>query len=405
MLLRLAWRNIWRNGRRTVITVLALAMGVAAIVGIHSFREVANDEMIRGLTRGMVGHVQVHGRGYQESPEMANVVAEARAVVAKILEALPEAQAEKRVLGAGLAGAGDAAGAVMVMGIEPENPSARDLLKIEKGRPLGAAPAREAVIGSGLAEQLGVSPGSELVLVGQAADGSLANDRFTVVGVGDAGSYEANATAVFVPLAEAQSFFALDQGVHQVIVRLPTDEEDLTRPVSLLRGALDEGSMEVMPWTEILPELKGAMDAKAKNQRFLDVIVFLIVSLGVLNTMSMSTFERTREFGVMASLGTRRRRILGMVVLEALLLGAIGFTLGVAFAFALLHGIGTVDFGAVGGGGDMMGARLPDALRLRVDLGAVASAAVTTLLTMLAGGLIPALRASRLQPIEATRYV
>ena len=405
MLLKLAWRNIWRNGRRTAITVLALAMGVTAIVGIHSFREATHDEIVRGLTKGLVGHVQIHGLGYQESPEMANVVADARAVEAKVLRALPQAQAEKRVVGAGLAGSGDAATAVMVMGIEPENPSARDLYKIEKGRVLSTAPAREAVVGNSLADQLGLSPGSEMVLVGQAADGSLANDRFTVAGIVDAGSYEANATAVFLRLGEAQSFFALDQGVHQVIVRLLADDEDLTRPVSLLRGALDASSLEVLPWTEILPELKGAMDAKAKNQRIVDIIVFLIVSLGVLNTMTMSTFERTREFGVMASLGTRRRRILGMIVLEALLLGLIGFSLGVGLAYAILHGVGTVNFAGMGGGTDMMGARMPDALQLRVHLGSVASAAVTTLLTMLAGGLIPAIRASRLQPVEATRYV
>lgn len=405
MLLKLAWRNIWRNGRRTAITVLALAMGVTAIVSIHSFREGAHSEIIRGLTKGLVGHMQVHGLGYQESPDTANVVADAAAVEAKILGALPGAQAEKRVVGAGLAGSGDSATAVMVMGIEPESPGARDLFKVEKGRALGPAKAHEVVIGSALADQLHIAPGGELVLVGQGADGSLANDRFAVVGVGDAGGYEANATAVFLPLSEAQSFFALNEGVHQIIVRLPGDQDDLRAPVAALRSTLDAGAVEVMPWNEILPELKGAMDAKAKNQRFIDLIVFFIVSLGVLNTMSMSTFERTREFGVMASLGTRRRRILGMVVLEALLLGLIGFLVGVIASYAILHGIGTIDFSKMGAGGDMMGARMPDALKLTMDPGSVAGAALTTLLTMLAGGLVPAIRASRLQPIEATRYV
>jgi len=226
-----------------------------------------------------------------------------------------------------------------------------------------------------------------------------------VVGTADAGSYEANATAVFLELSEAQSFFALDHGVHQIIVRLPLDGEDLRQPVSLMRSALDGDALEVMPWTEILPELKSAMDAKRKNQRIIDLIVFLIVSLGVLNTMTMSTFERTREFGVMASLGTRRGRILGMVLLETLLLGAIGFTLGLALAYAILHGIGTVNLGGLSGGSDMLGARMPEVLALHVHAPSVIGAAVTTLLTMLAGGLLPALRASRLKPIEATRYV
>ncbi|HMY20836.1 MAG TPA: ABC transporter permease, partial [Polyangium sp.] len=305
LLLKLAWRNIWRNGRRTTITVLALAMGVTAIVSIHSFRVVATDEMIRSLTRGMVGHLQIHGLGYQETPDMGNVVPEAGAIESKVLQTLPGVQVEKRVIGAGLGGSGDAASAVMVMGIDPENQNSRDLFVIEKGRALGAAQAREAMVGNGLAEQLNLSPGSELVLVGQAADGSLANDRFTVVGTGDVGSYEANATTVVLPLKEAQSFFALDQGVHQIIIRLPKDDENLAPVVVNVRNALNADKLEVLSWTEILPELKSAIDAKAKNQRMVDFIVFLIVSLGVLNTMTMSTFERTREFGVMASLGTR----------------------------------------------------------------------------------------------------
>jgi len=405
MLLKLAWRNIWRNQRRTLISVAALALGVTAIVTLHSFREVANAEMIRGLTHGMLGHVQVHALGYQASPELPNVVADAVAVEARLAGAIPGTQTERRVLGAGLAGSGELATAAMVMGVEPAKPGTASVLTIKKGRALAAAPAREAVIGSGLADELRVEPGGELILVGQAADGSLANDRFTVVGTADAGSSEANATAVFLHLADAQSFFALGEGVHQVVVRLPADPEDLRDPVALLRGALDLTRLEVMPWNEILPELKSAVDAKRKNQGAVDFIVFLIVALGVLNTMTMSTFERTREFGVLASLGTRRRRILAMVVLEALLQGLIGFGLGLAAAAAILHGLGTVNLSGMSGGLDIMGARMPEALKLSLDAAAVARAAVVTLSTMLAGGLLPAVRASRLKPVEATRYL
>lgn len=404
MLLKLAWRNIWRNGRRTVITVLALAMGVTAIVSIHSFREVASTDMVRGLTKGLVGHMQVHGKGYQESPEMNTVVQDPKDIEDKVLRALPGAQTEKRIIGAGLAGAADSSTAVIVMGIEPDKPGTRELFKVEKGRMMAESAPHEAMIGAGLAEQLSLSPGSEIVLVGQAADGSLANDRFTVVGIGDAGSYDANASAVFLPLTEAQSFFALEKSVHQIIVRLPNDD-DLALPVKQLRDLFSTNPLEILRWEEILPEFKSAMDAKAKNQRIIDVIVFLIVSLGVLNTMSMSTFERTREFGVMASLGTRRTRILGMVVLEAMLLGLVGFVVGVGLSYAILHGIGTVNFAAMGAGGDVMGARMPDAVHPRVLPGPVIGAAITTVLTMLAGGLIPAIRASHLQPVEATRYV
>lgn len=405
MLLKLAWRNIWRNQRRTVISVLALALGVAAIVSLFSVREIAYAEMIRGITKGLVGNVQVHGRGYQDSPELTTVVPDPLAVEARLRGALPGAQTERRVIGAGLASSGEVSTAVVVMGIEAAAAGSQTAFTLQEGQSLDAAPSHEALIGTALANELGLSPRGELVLVGQAADGSLANDRFTVAGIVDTGSSEANATTVFLQLVDAQSFFNLGQGVHQVIVRLPTDEEDLSRPVSLLRGALDLSALEVLPWSEMLPELKTAMDDKRKNQGLISVIVFLIVALGILNTMTMSTFERTREFGVLASLGTRRGRILAMVVLEALLQGLIGFCAGLALAWVLLHGIGTANLSGLTGGGDVLGAPMPGALKLVIHPGSVVSGGLTTILTMLAGGLLPALRASRMKPVEATRYV
>lgn len=404
MVLKLAWRNIWRNTRRTIISILALALGVMAIISIQSLQEVSYEAMIRGVTDGLIGHVQVHGRGYQDSPEMTNVVRDGLAVEARIHRAVPSAQMERRVLGAGLAGADDVSTVVTVMGIEPTSPNVNAVLTVEQGHGLDAAPAHEVVIGDALARELRVKPGSEMVLVGQAADGSLANDRFTVVGTADAGSSEANASAVFLHLADAQSFFALGDGVHQVVMRLPTHAEDLSQPVSLVRGAIDQNGLEVLSWSDILPELRGVIDAKRRNTRVIYGIVFLIVALGILNTMTMATFERTREFGVMASLGTRRGRVLAMVLLEALLQGVIGLLVGLAAAWALLHGIGTADLSSLGTT-DYLGARMPGLLRLAIHPSSVPIAAVATIATMLAGGLVPALRASRFKPVEATRYV
>jgi putative ABC transport system permease protein len=404
MLLALAWRNLWRNRRRTLISLLALALGVMAIVALNSFRIAANDEMIRGVTRGLVGDLQVHGRGYQDAPEVSTTVPAPSHVQAALAAALPGATTERRVLGAGLASSAEVATAAMVVGIEPQNPGARTLLALQSGRGLAAAPAREVVIGTGLAAELGLAPGGELVLVGQAADGSLANDRFTVVGTADAGSAEANATAVFLHLVDAQSFFALGEGVHQLVVRLP-DDDDASRAAARLRAVLAQ-DIEVLPWSDMLPELKGSMDAKARNMRLIDVIVFLIVALGVLNTMSMSTFERTRELGMLAALGTRRRRILGILLLETLLLGLLGFAIGVGLAGGLLYGLGSAHLGALGGSDtDVMGARLPETIRLSVHAAPVISAAIVSVLTTLAGGLLPAIRAARLQPVEAMRYV
>jgi putative ABC transport system permease protein len=398
-MLRLAWRNIWRNTRRTLITLAAVMIGTAGIVGMTSYRESAFGGMMRSITEQLVGHLQVHGRGYQESPEISNVVPDPIAVEAVLKEKLPGVRAERRVLGAGLAGSSDSSAGVLITGLEP---GTTQMLTLRQGQMLSDAPKHEVVIGTELADQLGLKVGGELVLVGQAADGSVANDKFTVVGLADAGTSELNSTAVFLNIKDAQEFFGIGEGVHQIVLRLPKDEEDVSAPLSTARGALDLKTLEALSWNQLLPELKGTMDQKRQSQKSIDFILFFIVALGVLNAMTMSTFERTREFGVMLAVGTRPRRIVGLVVTEALLQGVLGLAAGVALVWAVLTAIGTLHFGSISQA-DMVGVRMPSEIHLKLALGAVKSAATTVLICMLGAGLIPAVRASRLQAADAVR--
>lgn len=404
MLLQMAWRNLLRNGRRTLLTLSALALGVCAIVTGGSYNESIWSKTILQITESQVGHLQIHGAGWQAEPELGNVVADPAAVEARVAKALPGARLAQRVLGYGLAGTEAQSAAVLVMGIQPERePSGSGPLTIVRGRALSTGTAGEVVLGRALAEQLEVQPGSELVLLGQAVDGSTANDRYTVVGLADAGSDELDATAVFLNLADAQAFFGLEGGVHQMLVRLLAEEQDVSSHLEALHGALDLAKLEGLSWDQMLPELKTVIEQKRQGQYGIAAIVFLIVALGVFNAMTMSTFERTREFGVMASLGTRRSGIRRLVVTEALLLGLVGLAVGVALAAGLTAAIGTVELGMMKG--DMIGIRMPSVFTLRLYPQAILNATVTVLLTVVAGGLWPAWRASRLEPVEATRYV
>ena len=398
MLLAIAWRNVWRNARRSMITMSALGLGVAGIVGLHSYREAANAVIIRDVTSGLIGHIQVHGNGYQEAPAIGTLVRNPVQVEAALASALAGATTERRVIGAGLAGAGDRSSPVMVLGVQPRSTG---LYQLVQGRDLGVE--GEVVIGRDLATELEIAPGAELVLVSQGADGSVANDRYTVAGTFTSSSAELDATAVALPLPEAQSFFALGDGVHQLVVRLPTDREDVSAEVGALRAALDLRTLEALSWSEILPEMKSSIESKRRSQGVMDLVVFLIVGLGVFNAMTMSVFERTRELGVLASLGTRPQRLLSMVLLEALWQSALAFAAGVALAALVLYGIGTADFGAMLKG-DVMGVRMPSAVTLGLDPGALRAAGLTAFITALLGALLPALRAARLKPVEALRH-
>jgi len=403
MLLRMAWRNVWRNQRRTLITLSTLTFGVMAIVFTESFQSSFYQQLQELITSGLLGHLQVHGAGYQNEPDIATVVRDPLDIEAKIKGAVPGATTERRVLGYALAGAGDTSSAALVLGVEPEREASAPLFTIHKGRDLGAGPARSAVLGTEMAATQGATVGGEVILLGQAADGSVANDRYTVVGIGDAGSAEMNSSAVLLSLADAQDFFALGNGVHQILVRLPSEQDDLTAPLNAVRGAVDVKTNEVLSWSQMLPEMKGTMEAKKRSVHIVDFVVFLIVGLGVLNTMTMATFERTHELGVLASLGTRRSSLLGLILTEALIQGVIGFVLGLAIAVPLLHAVSGAGFAGMSGT-DILGVRFPSSITVHVVGASVASAAFTALSTVLVGALWPAIRASRLSPVQATRY-
>lgn len=397
MLITMAWRNVWRNARRSIITMTAMSVGVAGIVGLYSYREAANELIVRDITTGLLGHLQVHGKGYQEAPSIATVVQNPVQVEAALAGTLPGAKAERRVIGAGLAGSGDRSAPVMVLGLQPESTT---LYKLASGH----TPMKgEVLIGRELAADLEVKEGGELVLVSQGADGSVANDRYTVAGTFISSSAELDANTVVMPLQEAQSFFALGEGVHQVVVKLPTEAEDVSPEVNTLRAALDLKSLEALSWSEMLPQMKASIDQKRKNAGFMDFVIFLIVGLGVFNAMTMSVFERTHELGVLASLGTRPRRLLGMILFEALWQAALAFAVGVAIAAAFLYGVGTVDLSSMMKG-DVMGVRMPSHIELSLFPASLKGAAITAFMTAIVGALIPAFRAARLKPVEALRH-
>lgn len=398
MLLAMAWRNVWRNARRSLITMSALSVGVAGIVGLYSYREAANEMIVRDVTTGLLGHLQVHGRGYQEAPSVSTMISHPQQVEAVLRNALPGAKSERRVIGAGLAGAQQRSAPVMVLGLEPGQ---TELYRVTKGGDLTAP--KTVLVGQELAGELELSPGAELVLVSQAADGSMANDRYTVAGTFVSRSAGLDASAVVMPLREAQDFFSLGEGVHQLVVRLPTEEEDVTPQVNALRTALDLQTLEALSWSEMIPEMRASMDTKRRNQRGMDFVILLIVGLGVFNAMTMSVFERTHELGVLASVGTRPRRLLAMILLEALWQAVLAFVVGVAIAAAFLYGLGTVDLSTMMQG-DVMGVRMPDQLTLRLFPDALVGAAITAFFTAVLGAFIPAVHAMRLQPVEALRH-
>lgn len=406
MLLRMAWRNIGRKTRRTALTVAALSVGTAALVFTHAYAESSYAMMIDVVTRGYLGQMQIHGKGYNDDPDLYTTVPHPEAVERRLADVLPGATASRRVTGVALAAGDDRSSGAIVLGIQPERERASTrLVHIVRGHELSAYPAHEALLADSLAKRLRVTLGADLLLLGQAADGSIANDVYTVVGTtGGAASVELAEGTVFLNLADAQDLFALDGRVHQIVVNLD-DGLEPREAAATLREALQAqwSDLEVMSWNEMFPELEIGIEADRKGTYAMDVIILLIVVLGVFNTMTMATYERIRELGILQSIGMSGGRVVALILSEALFLGLIGLGLGLALGAAITYGIGSIDYSAFEGA-DILGVQMPRELVLRVSPLALVAPSLTTVVTCLLGGLWPALKASRLQPAAAVRH-
>jgi ABC-type lipoprotein release transport system permease subunit len=318
-----------------------------------------------------------------------------------IAKTLPGAQVFDRVTGYGLAAAADRSAAVSIIGLDPQREQRSSVLTVGKGRVLAATPAKEIVVAEKLAARLKVKLGDELVLLSQAADGSMANDLYTVVGLSTGGMLDAGGGSVFLHLADAQSFFALGAGVHQVTVNLEPGE-DPDEAAAALRTALGDETLEALSWNEMVPELKMSIEADRQGTFAVDAIVFLLVVLGMLNAMTMATYERMFELGVLSGLGTRPGRILAMILTEAMCLGLVSLAAGLAIGTAAMELMPPLDLSGYGEGG-FGGAPVPSQLTVKLAPLAVVMALVTVGVTCFFGGLYPAWRASRLKPVEAMR--
>jgi ABC-type lipoprotein release transport system permease subunit len=403
--LRIAWRNLGRNRRRTALALGAIGLSQALVLFYGGILGGYADWMVETITGPMLGNAQAHAPGWRKDRAMDETLPHAAASVAAIREDPRVAAASARIYAPALAAKGQQGYAVLVLGLTPEGESGRTGL-------LAAAPdgpsGKHVLVGSALAALMGLAQGDTLAVVGQGADGSLANDLYFVSGVVTTPVDLVNRQGVLMDLGEAQSLFAMPDEAHEIVIRARRADESAA--VAARAAALPElRGAEVLDWERIAPEMLGLIDVIQVSWLFVLVLVFIAAAAGVANTMLMATFERVRELGMLLALGARPGRIVAMVVAESLALGVAGALLGTglgALVVAITHRTG-VDFSALASGTPrdvaFMGMNMsmmvfPSLKPAHVVLGFAAVAA-----TSIVASIWPAVRASRLAPARAMR--
>lgn len=407
---RIGWRNLGRNRRRTLITVIGLALGYGAVVVMSGLSRGLVAEMIDNGTGMLTGQLQVFAEDYLPDRGIFDTLGgregvDVEALVSAVAGDPRVAAATPRVYAGGLVSTGEATAAGVVLGVDPERePQVSRLLSfIREGRP--PTPGHyEVVIGREMARQLGAGPGDEVVVVAPGADGSLGNDLFIVSGVFETTVTELDLGYAVAPIEVVQELVALPPSrIHEVAARVddPWAAPSAAAGVDARIGP-DGPPADVRPWTEFRPEMVEYANLAASTEWLLIVFVFGMAIWGVANTMLMSSFERRREFAVLLALGAGPRVIVGSVLAESLVLGAIALAGGVIFTLPVLAwwNAAPPDMSWVYGGFTMAGGLMRPVLRVEWPTSMIFITAGAMFVTALLAALYPAWRSARVPPAD-----
>ena len=398
----IAWRNLWRNPRRTWLMAGGIAFAVWMLSFSYAMQKGAFDVMTDNGARLWKGHAQIQHPDFEDEPLLENVLVDAPRLRQSVAALDGVVAAAMRAEAAALVSSGERSFGALVVGVEAASEAQWSGLAdaVAAGRYLDAA--GQAFIGAAMARNLGVSVGDELVMLGTAKEGGVAAAVAEVAGVFSTGSAALDRTLALIPLADFRAAWNLAPDEAHRLVVVVDDVGEALDTAQAAAGAV--APFRVLDWHTLMPEVKQFIDLKLVGLYFLFAIIAIIITFSVVNAFLMTLFERTAEFGMLKAIGMRPGSILGQLQFEALLLWALGAILGVGVTVGLVLWLGAAGMAMPIDPSDVIpGLNIPD--RIHPSMGwDVASLACLALLagTQLAL-LVPAVRLRRLNCVEALR--
>lgn len=405
--MKMAWRNIWRNPRRSVLTILAIAFAGLLLVFMLSFQFGTYDDMIEFSLRIHPGHLQVTAEGYREDKGIRKVVEDPRAV-GRILKGLDKVSAYTyRSNAFALLSSEERTYGAAITGIVPEREAAVTTIKevIRGGRYLSGESTGRILLGQTLAENLKSEVGGDIVLLGQARDGSVAADVLTVEGTFSTGQPEMDRNMAMISLKSFDELFSMRGAVHEVVAVCDT-LDDVPMVESRLKAALKEmkqRSLVVWNWQDLIPGLLQGIKIDLFSGVIFYFLLIIVVAFSILNTFLMAVFERTREFGVLLALGVARARLTRLLLYESMFLTFVGLAAGMVGGALLTLYFANHGIRIPGAEESLRQYGLPEVLRPELSpLSLLLGPAVVFVITFLTA-LYPAFRVRFLKPADALR--
>jgi len=405
--IKMAWRNMWRNWRRTMIATIAIVLGLILLIFMNTLIKGSDQALFGNAVRLYGGNIMVHAPGFRiKANRLPMLPLENADEIVQVALAQPQVvAASKRINTGGMVSDREGTYPVTISGIQPtvEAPISLVAENVTQGRFLRDDDEGAIIVGKGLADLLDISVDDRVTLIGRRQNEAMRQHSMTIIGIYDLGLPEAEKGMVFINLPDAQSLYNLRDQETEVAISLQSVGQEKALMAKLQADLPD---YEIDSWETLRPELRQTMDIKAIFTSIFGFIVLLIASIGILNLMLMAVFERTREMGVMAALGMKGRQLMGLFLLEGILIGFVGAVIGCILGWALVLAVGQVgiDFSFASQTGELtalMGSRIyPSISAINIIGYGIAVLVIAGL-----ASLYPALQASRKEPAEALHHV
>jgi len=406
ILFKMAWRNIWRHTRRTVIIVLAMSLTLALMMWYDGLVNGWTDAIYGNAVKVLGGNIQVHAEGYREAANSNPLfpLADPQAVI-KAAEANPLVlAATQRIKTGGLVTSREGAFAVGIIGVEPKKEIKVNIIgqNVKEGRNLTSDDLDSVLIGKGLADAMGVKVGDRITMVGSSQHEQMRQRTMTIVGIYDLGLADMEKQDVYISLLEAQTLYGVNGSTEVAIFLSKLGQESSV--INTMKPVLP--GYEIESFQANYPDLASTINTKTGVMNFFSVIIIAIAGIGILNLLLMAVYERTREIGVLGAMGLKPRQISLLFILEGTMIGLVGAAAGVILGLAIngyLMKVG-LDFGDLSNVASYMALvqsriyptwgieRLPMRVSMIVIIAALAA-------------LIPATEAGRREPAEALHFV
>jgi putative ABC transport system permease protein len=406
---KMAFRNLVRHGRRTVITMASISVGLVVLVFLNAVIKAHETSMINSVVETHLGHLQIHQKDFL-AKQQVNLTFE-DSWFDRLKEVAGDSKLTPRVMLPMLFSTSENSSPSILIGVRPDTESKLTTIasNITSGAYLSDAAdpncdTRPVVIGKDLSEKLKAEVGDKVVVVGQGADGSIANELLRVVGIFNTGSPIFNKNYAFSTIDCVRKIGAI-QGLHEIIVQAK-DEKQIPETRARFEKVLSGSSVKVSEWSESVPDVAGMLRFNAAMFKLVSFILFFVITLGLVNIVMMNVFERTKEFGVMLALGTRPDEVWSIIILECFLLGVGSSILAAILGWSLIGYYSHTGFDLsafIGMGTSGTGFKFKTVVYPQIDLLTFLRLSSTEILFVVVSGFFPAYKASQLNPIKVLR--